>query len=483
MHYQRRVPNYQEIIKNFAYLYYNQGVQIQYDQTSGRRMLNVLPEMATNENYLYFDCSSYVNSIYFFLFGIDIFPGATSTTTNTKNFMLFAKNNFGSSSMVIDYTVTSDYHSSIEKANKLNNLYSQLEIGDIIVYRYDNSSRGHAMIYVENNTFLHVTGASYDYNLGIEKPENNGAVLVLEASEVFVNTNSSRYLFNNNINEFCLLRPLNNDNLTLTAYGKSRHYLPYLDLEKYANISNYSAVANGNTITYSISVKNNSQLPLYNIYIYDELSINEMLFSIEPLGNFVDSKLTFYLDKLEGNQTKVLHYTVLIDKKFSVQLVSENTNIRNIYFNPLYFTIIDSNDEELDNLIETINNTINYTYTNELNALANIYGETHPITMLSSLFDIYNSEFVAFNLWGGKTIDSSSLNNLDMRVRLLRSDYLIPGDLIIIKNGSDFTLYIYAKDKTYKYNKSSNKLEIFNLDCSKLLINDEYKVIRPLQMS
>ena len=62
----------QDVVKEVAYAYFNQGKQINYNQTHSRRNLNVSPEDATSQHMVYLDCSSYVNAVYYESFGINI---------------------------------------------------------------------------------------------------------------------------------------------------------------------------------------------------------------------------------------------------------------------------------------------------------------------------------------------------------------------------------------------------------------------------
>ena len=270
-----------DLVQKVAYEFYYQDAQIQYDQKNYRRNLNSVPEDATAYKEIYLDCSSYVNSIYHYIFGIDITP-----TPNTANFDTFAKNNIGTNSEVVYYIDVNDYSDSASQAAILQEIWNNLQTGDLVCYRHNSSGSvgGHVMLYIGDNTFLHCTGSSFNYtddptNSGDKATtaeSNNGAIQILAASELFSNTSSSRYLFStksgSEVLTFEVLRPFNREGLEFTEQALMRNLIKGLTFEKSATTPHMSTVTRGEEIMYTITIKNNSNVSVNNIIVKDEYS-------------------------------------------------------------------------------------------------------------------------------------------------------------------------------------------------------------------
>lgn len=469
-------------------------MQIQYDQSTGRRMLNAAPEQATSENSLYLDCSSYVNSIYYYSFGIHITPTTTSSSTNTNHFMLFAKNNQFTNSEVIEYVETSQITNPIDQSNKLNQIWNDLQIGDVIVYRYDNNTAGHVMIYMGNDVFLHATGSSYDYVNKIEKYETNGAVQELSASDVFSNTSSSRYLFKDAIDQFCVLRPLNRGNITPTFYARNVHRLAELNIENHASIANFSHVVLGDTISYYITLKNMGDSPIQNFLVTAQLSEFVEIDTIFQGGTYDNHQIQYLISHLEGGATLQLEYRVSVKNEtanIGEMVESNDTTIYAIKANDLYHLIVGVNQDEQLSLVSIMNDYINTTQDNLFSLIQNIFhsftnliDKSNPISDMESLDDIYQSDFAASYLYGGSQFDSSSTYNQDNRVRLLKIEYFAIGDILM---SYDDSYHIYIFDGTYfiSLDEASKVIHTTNYSSINAIITSmngysSYKVIRPL---
>lgn len=458
-------------------------------------MLNVSPEMATDENYAYVDCSSYVNSIYHYAFGIDVFPGAIPSTTNTKNLMLFAESNLGINTEVIDYFVTSSYIEQTDKDNKLLQVWNNLEIGDLIVYRYDDDSLGHVLIYMGNDIFLHATGSSYDYNLGVEKTEATGAIKELAASLLFSTVTSSRYLFRPEVNKVCHLRPLNRGNITISSYALSRARFTGLDVEKVGNVDLHSAVGLGTSITYSIRLNNYESKPIYNIHVIDELSQYVTLSSLSSGGIYADHHVSFSIPILTPNQTVYLQYTVQVSDNVNdigKTVESNGGQIRQIVINPLYYSITGLDETDYRTLTELIDDYANSSiYENSMELIQNIFSAfsstasvTNTVLEYTTLINLYNSTLSISFLYGGLSYDRSSTYNQDLRIRLLRMEHLDAGDIIMCYTGSLYNVYIFGGSYLISYDSSTGNVNYYTeTEANNILISvnsyETFKVIRP----
>jgi uncharacterized repeat protein (TIGR01451 family) len=455
-------------------------------------MLYASPEAATNENYVYMDCSSYVNSVYITAFGIDVYPLATPTTTNTYNFIEYAENNTFQSDVVY-YINNSDYPNPTDQTQLLADIKANLEIGDLVVYRYNNDASGHVMLYMGDDSFLHSTGVSYDYVNNIEKVDLSGTVQWLTSDNVFINTGSSRYLFGSNKTRFCVLRPLNRSGIAPKIGGLKRTYLQDVDMEKYASIANYSAVGRGEDITYHISLTNNGESPIEAIDIFDAFAADYVDFKEFPgvIGSISNNQLSWHVANIDPNETIVLSYTVTVknDAPVGSVIASEGAIAEGIVLNSIYLSVIEYDLSELQSLSSIINGCVGSTaYSSVYQLLDYIYDQyadevysINPIASFSDIEAIFDSDLCAHCLYGGYDYDSSSSNNQDLRTRLLRESYLMIGDVLIMNEGSITSAYIF--DGTNLIGIVSSTVTQYT-DVATIIESatghDNYKIIRPL---
>lgn len=494
-------PNHHDVIRLVAYTYFYQGVQIQYDQGSGRRMVTVSPEAATSDHYLYMDCSSFVNTVYKEAFDIYVTPTTTATSASTLNYMEYARLNQNSSNEVIYYVENATITDASARTALLTSMRNDLEIGDLIVYRRSNDSAGHVMMYVGNDTFLHSTGSDYDDTNATERMEVNGTVLLLTSYDLFVNTSSSRYLFNPTFNKIAILRPMNRPNLTPTTSSLSRLRLPGIDIEKSSSVSNYTNVALGEEITYYITLKNRGTEALEGFYVTDVASPLSTMVSSTMEGEIDNATVTYWIAGLGVNETIQLEYTIMVNHDtdhVGLLIESDGGFVDDIPTNSLYAMIVGIQDQEVAQLTTTISEKINSTqYTSSIDLMKAIYQEfandvsmTNPLASFTTLTAIYNSNMVVPMLHGGKTYNQNSAYNRDLRVRLLFLSHLCPGDMLFLYNGSTFKPYIYSGSYFISLDVPSTTVIQYanSITMNQILVGaisyTSYKIIRPLmQMS
>ena len=128
------VTSLNDIVRGFAYQYYYQGKEIQYDMKNYRRQMYSTPEDATAVRGTYLDCSSFANSVYYNLFGRDLVtvPGYSRVDTYILNYYAQTEWAKGSNkaSDVLYYVETADYNNDTDRFALLNEILSQLEVGD-----------------------------------------------------------------------------------------------------------------------------------------------------------------------------------------------------------------------------------------------------------------------------------------------------------------------------------------------------------------
>lgn len=487
--------NEEDLLKEVAYTYYYQGTQIQYDQKNSRRNLNVNPEDATAYREVFLDCSSYVNSVYNFLYGINIV--ATPTTANMD---AFAKANIGKNSEVVYYIDVNDYSTDSAKEDILNEIWNNLQVGDLVCYRHNSSGSvgGHVMLYIGDNKFLHCTGSSFSYtddptnseDRATTAEKNNGAIQLLQASELFINKSSSRYLFNtksgSEVLTFEVLRPLNREGLELTDAAKARATIPYIGIEKTAQTPHMSTVTRGEEITYTISIKNNGTSAVKGIVIKD--IVNDLCSFVECSNNggVIGHELTWKIPTINAGETITVSYKVKVNNDATIGSIidSFNATVNGVYTNKIYHTIGSLNASDYELLITKANELVGADYSSDtsdgfkmaLDLYNNAFGsyfvnnsttatnivneliynnrENNTIDKTNQYYKLVNPDF-----YGGLLI-MTGMKTDNGRLRAYHSKYFETGDIIVL-----YDSYTKLK-KTYIF---INDTTVIGLDSNKVV--------------
>lgn len=513
---------YKSLIYEVAYDFYYQNTQIQYDQYNSRRNVNSNPDDATAYRGIYLDCSSYVNSVYHYVFNTNI---SNYTTQSTANFETYSKNG-GRDGDVIYYCDTTLTRTSEEKNAILNEVKNMLEVGDIINYRHGGSSNGgHVMLYIGNDKFLHCTGSSLTSGTktdgsfdpttitsdGATSAERSGgAIQLLNASELFSNTSSKRYLFYTDQTSFSIIRPLNR-NLTPTLNACNKAFMQGLTFEKTASSAHMSSVNRGEEITYTINIKNNSNVVVNNVNVSDVISsyCNYKDGSISNNGIVEDNNVSWNNLSIPASATLNLTYTVKVknDVEIGTIISSNNTKVNNVGMNKMYHIVSEYTDSQLNSLVSKANTYIgNSSYTDDFKLFDDIYFETFNKHLDSSirtsqaaieaLIDLDNktkydntdlSDMLVYDLYGGLAIKDEMVSNND-RIRLIKDSYLEAGDIIVLynKKTSTYKSYMYlgaSENKLISINNGTVSVVKSGSDLDTFLIQvfaySRFAVIRP----
>lgn len=468
----------QDAVKEVAYAFYRQGTQIQYDQLDSRRHLNPSPEDATATNGIVLDCSSYVNACFFEAFGVNVLPYALSTkAANTKNFASYAEEgNLSGAKDVVGYWENADYTTAQQKTDLLASVKALLQVGDVLNYRHGASSgsSGHVYIYVGNHTFLHCSGQSYafdsegpeySYDKATNVEKTSGAVQLIDASEIFENTSSSRYLFrktsSDSVYNFCVLRPLARG---LKPNEKSvRRVLGSAAIEKSCSVPSKSAVHTGEELTYCISVKNTLGKAA-TFTVRDELPQGVQLVanSVDPSGSAEGSVVTWQVE-LAADETVTLQYRVTVQAASGL-IMAPKATVNGVETNGLYHTVSKLSEERLNKVVAKAQSMAaeKKTFQNPIEFAKSVYAEigitlfdyTTVSKALSDLIDTTNktcnttsevSKMLVPNLYGGRDIKSGFLKD-NNRVRLVTENDLAKGDLILAEYNGSSIVFLYLGD-------------------------------------
>ncbi len=340
---------YQEIIKEVAYSYLRQGTQIHYDQTATppKRNIIISPEEATDQRRIFLDCSSFVNNVYYETFGIHVIRGDATTWSIKTNKMLNDANSYPNRRENEGYWTQDDISSKSpeELAVFFDDLYTKLEVGDIIVYEH-TSGGGHTLIYVGNDSFVHCTGttgtaspktpSAYYDKAGVTEYEQ-GAVLEMPAFDLFKNPESSRYLGIKK--RFCIIRPLDRTDIEIKPTEKSANRLTIkgLTMEKVASVHPDNSIDTNDEITYTVTLKNTSDTALSGVTLTDTVPFGTEFVSGDVSNN--SGSLSATCDIAAG-ETKTISYTVKVTTNVAGTVIkSDATSINGVTINVINHTV------------------------------------------------------------------------------------------------------------------------------------------------
>ncbi len=503
-----------DYVRETAYAFYHQGAQIDYDQYNTRRNINVTPEMATAARRIFLDCSSYVNSVYYSAFGVNILPyKMTEKSANTKNYAAYGEENPDAVD-VVGFWKTADYPDAASKAALLDSLKYELRVGDVVVYR-KASNTGHALIYVGNDTFLHCANTgSYEHD-GTDPSQAfdqiaNGSIQTETVENLFERSTATRYLLGSNMTSFTILRPLERG-LTPTEQAERRIGIPGLLIEKNADVGPFSAVYTGDTITYTITLQSKTTEKTDNIILKEFIPDGTSFVSASE-GVTVNGNEISWTGSVPSYKIERITFTVRVESAEVGKLIESNEGtVNGLKLNELYNTLSAISKDKITSLVEKANEYIAEAkeFDDPILAAKNLYLEILGEQIFSyesadeALADIIDKEALHVNqnasaygivledLSGGYSIKGSNpLRN--ERIRSISRNYLAVGDIIIAsyinsENEACSTLYIYlGDDDCLEINNTEGKCAaaIINYGDSynflvRLYSHDTYAILRP----
>ena len=514
--------NITDLITSVAKMYHYQGTQIQYDQYNARRNGNCKPEDATGSRIIYLDCSSYANSVYNYIYSTDVY-----STYSTYYFDNYAKTNIGKKADVLYYVENSDYTTEASQKELLNKIYSELKPGDLVTYIHGKTSgsSGHVMVYGCNSLFIHCTGTCTSMSVGSYNPANftdkatsteakSGGVILLNASEVFTNTSSSRYLFkktsSDSVFSFSVIRMTNRTGLKINDWALGRYLISGVALEKSADTFAFRSVKPGQELTYTIALTNKEKNTYNKLFIEEELSENVEYVSCNNGGIYLKNshKIVWLIDSIGASASKSINYTVRIktDSKYKgTTILSPNSNVCGIPLNDC-INMIDGNCD-LSKVATEATKLVGSSFSNNLDFVKKVYKNAYNVNILSEasntegilkdLLSYYTlkegSPYVKYlvtNLYGGLTVNTKNINN-NKFMKIMRYEYLQDGDIILAHtsykaNGVEqFNCYLY-QSQTSMLTANSGKVASIattNADVANFIITlaayDRFVILRP----
>lgn len=291
-----------------------------------RREIYNAPERASEEDRLYFDCSSFVWSNYYEVFGesfedsADRFvPKTALMCTKGKNAMNAGK--VGPEETVVYYRAIGDSERASDALGEqvIREMRSILVPGDVIVYGKSSTpgvyDGGHTLLYLDGGYTIEAVGGDYKYLTAVDSKDLEGGVKLRDVDEYLFNPDSSSCVWNiSDIAQIAILRPLNDPALKMTERAIARLELGYLSVSKLCKHPGQS-VEQGETLTYTIVLNNDSssgKSENKTVTVSDPLPTNTAYVSATNGGKLVDGKVVFENVSVAAGKTVELSYTVSV---------------------------------------------------------------------------------------------------------------------------------------------------------------------------
>lgn len=238
-----------------ARAYLARGAYIQYDQLSMDRLLRVTPrhnrfappEEATCQHTLFLDCSSFVNAVYYTVFGCELEADVT------WNMMELVK------PMVYDYRPT-HRESERDRQSIRSQVLSLLQPGDCVVMRFQDN--GHIILCGEDGFYYHCTerreNRSYHYDEKRDFFSPDGAIYRDSLAGLF-EPGAQYDLLGERVLRFVVLRPLERMGEPTAAALARLEDAAGLQISALSSHSGGRTARLGEAVAYTVQVQNLSR--------------------------------------------------------------------------------------------------------------------------------------------------------------------------------------------------------------------------------
>ena len=429
-----------DVIAAAARAYFNQSYetwenesvkpQTQYDQYNSRRNFNAAPEDATAQRTMYLDCSSFVNSVYFYVFGRNLLePGKT---VNTKNINADMSTRPVGPDKELLYYITGDVLEGLKSDPAsaealIAEIKSVLQPGDVI--NYYRADTGHIVMYLGDGKIIHSTGTAnaktsaggVDPKTSLEKATKDEArfgTINIDDWDKFFTTKvtaasqndgrvgtTNNYIFAQNISAVAIFRPADdkvgrmrtND---LTSHSIARYLYDGLNIEKAATVLRDGkttdlyygrSVYAGDEITFTVTLVNTSKNEMKSVTAEEEIPTGFDFVSASDTGAYFadDGKICFHVSTLGAGEKFEVTYVLKVKDGLSGGSVIEDslTLVNGIRTNKLIYQVahVKVDAKKFGNTLDTLLGT---KYDNVIKAAGAIYGaldDGHEYTTLKSL--------------------------------------------------------------------------------------------------
>ncbi len=481
-----------------------------------RREIYNAPERASEENRLYFDCSSFVWSNYFEAFGESFEDSADRFVPKTALMCTKAKN--ARDAGKIGPNETAVYYKALGEADRdvpaigeqvIREMRDILVHGDVIVYGKSSTpgvyDGGHTLLYLDGGYTIEVVGGDYKYLTGVDSVDAAGAVKLRDVNEYLFNMESGNCVYNiSDIAQIAILRPLNDPALKLTDRAIARLNANYLGLTKLCKHPGQT-VENGETLTFTIVLDNDStsgKNKAATVTVTDPLPTNTTYVSATNGGKLVNGVVTFENINVPAGKSVELSYTVTVNAS-SGKVESGVGSANGITFGYHAFEIA---QEMTAAQYDALSSRIAAGKGAETTALAwvnslyrEVLGKDLGVASEQELFDAFFSDASVSGLYkvdlksdaivnalvenysAGFLVMNETMEEQRDRMRVLNGTNLQLGDLLVYENKGVYTYYIFRGTTLSKI--TDDAATVSNVPVNRTLGSafgqDRFVVLRP----
>jgi len=510
----------QDVIASVARAYYNQSFaahqdsqnlpQTQYDMNNYRRNVNATPEDATAQRTLYLDCSSFVNSVYYYTFGRNIIDSGAEITTEEIN-KYFSSKTVGADCELMYYitgkTLSTVKANASEAQKLIDEIKSVLEPGDIINYR--KSGAGHVIMYLGNGKIIHSIGSANastdngktDPKTSVEKAtadeKSFGTVFITDWDEFFTETvtpasqndgrtsKNNMYLFASGIVAVAIFRPTNRKDgsmkgLQMTSHAIAHYLYDGLDIEKSATrkqdetaVDLYygASVYAGDEIKFTVTATNLSDADMRPIFVEEKIPENLEFVSASAGALYFsgENKVCFHTPVLSAGTGVTYSYTLKVKDGLtpSSNVEDSETYVNGIRTNRLFyeFSALKIDDKAIETAIKSLLGT---KMVNPWGACKAVYEKLgicqdtlNQFTKVKDVFDMLcplgeiqfeqtSCAIVSRVLYGGTTIGCTEITEADQTLQYDDSNVRVRRILENnLENGDIICAFTQNTGKTY----------------------------------
>ena len=527
----------QKAVVYTALAYLARGTRIQYADTRFNNYdapalyrwqhgVRLSPEEYTSQHIGYTNCAAFAYDVYLAALGHRIPGYATNQLTQITG-----------KQMVYKYYPTGNETAQEQEAVEAK-FRENLQIGDIIVIRYNgkNKGNGHAMVYVGSKVLegvdgykgtaaeqtdeegnpkdagytydiIHSTGSNYNYDEGAERFEKHGTVQMMATDSLF-DAKTGRYVFGK-LESIGILRPLLTFSKEVPENTLNRmRYMENIMAEKLSSHTAGMTVNPGENITYTISVTNKRNTEV-TLPVQDILPENTTYVSSDGDCSVEGTTLKWNLTIAPGKTAEV-SYTVQVNKTAAYGDAVEGTagTVGGVSVKcPKVYVERTLTQEEQGKLVAALEQEkesdlrgmelVNALYrevlgeeqvfsTDALGVLNELYidaGQFYVIRHTNPILDM-----LAPGLFGGRFVMQGSANLRSVRHELGRTrlphDYdLIPGDILVAAadaEGKVMKLYMYNGKKMVDLQSSGKLVYLETNHCLEpVLAYNRFAILRP----
>ena len=452
------------------------GMRYQYDDThfidGGTwrwEIRNYEPEDATLQNWHYSNCAA---------FALDCLRFAINYRTNhywTYHLARFKK------FVTFSYEPTGN-ETEAEKNNVEKQFMDSLRPGDIIVIRRKNQT-GHAMLYIGCGDILHSSGGNYNYEKGLETYEPT--VRFMRVIDLFREESyPTSYVFTK-LEKIVVLRPAILKTTAVTENTRARmENLDGLVAEKFSSHNIGKTINIGDEIAYTVAIFNTNkekktvdvvfEVPENTTHLSGALKQTVTVESEERV------KLEFKFrvdcgDKISGSGTTVGGVNVQTnDVKVARTLtLEEQQKLKGLIDN---IQILDGSELEKANTIyqEVLGKTISDE--TELGKIKKNFFSLSGTNLTLKKMGTF-AKAVVPTMFGGRNVKSPLFEA--KRVRLLKKEHFIIGDLVFVGDNDELKLYIWSGENLIDLSTNERVAELDKFLEGILTVDEFFVVLRP----